>query len=315
MRGILAVLILWAVFAGSQLQGEEMLVAASIRQYQLIGASNIHLYLYGLDGRLKKQLTSTAGCDDLDPAFSCDGQSLYFIRKSTLPSTTREKGLYKLDLVTNTISRASEDDYFCNIPMETLEYSFALPADSWNVSEKAECLSLDGKYCITIQSLSAKAQGVNPPTRHFLSVSNGPLTDMATLSGFMPTDQVDGYESLEQLNGTPFVTGPDFQAVFLVHHLDSTDGDQIWGLDLQTRKWTKMSENGGTIYHPPGAGGVFFAEESLYEPLGGQTVNCCYLEWWNAHLQMTKLSPPLSFFYSAAIFHGENETLRIRPGQ
>jgi hypothetical protein len=314
----LAVLLALALL-GAPARTDETLIVASIRQYQLAGPSNIHLYLYGLDGTLKKQLTHTAGCNDLDPFFSWDGKTVYFTRKSTSAKTARQAALYQVDLATDAISPQKDYYPFVSTPTEVLKYSFTLPSDSWNVSEKSDCLSTDGLYRITLKPLPPPDADVNPPLQHLLSVRGQPAVDMATFPGF-PADEAKDYSGLEQLNGSPFVMGPNFAAVFLVHHLDSTDGDQIWGLDLQSQNWTKMSQNGGTIYHPPGASGVFFAADSLYEPLGktGKTVNCCYLEWWDNHFKMTKLTPPLSVFYSAAVFHPAkgtpnpgDETLKI----
>jgi hypothetical protein len=319
MVRVLALCIVLIALSATIGKAAETLVVASIRQYQFEGKSNIHLYLYGLDGSLKKKLTNLVGCDDVDPLFSYDGQSVYFTRKSTAPETAADAGLYKLDLTTNQTTREKENEAYMGIPVDELDYSFAIPVNSWNVAERNDCLSPDGLYRITLKPMPAPDANVNPPMQHLLSVQGKPAIDMATLPGF-PAEMAKDYYSLEELNGTPFVTAKDYAAVFLVHHLDSTDGDQIWGLDLQSLHWTKMSQNGGEIYHPPGASGVFFACESLYEPLGntGHTVNCCYLEWWDHHFKMTKLTPPLSVFYSAAIFHpvlgkpnGENETLEI----
>jgi hypothetical protein len=317
IRALVAIVSLF--YAVSILRADETLIVASIRPYQLVGASNIHLYLYGLDGTLKKQLTNTIGCNDVNPSFSYDGKSISFTRQSTLAKTASDAGLYQLDLATGSLTRAKEDDSYFNVPVDLLDYSFAVPTDSWNVAEKNDCLSPDGIYRITLKPMPAPDRNVNPPMQHLLSVRGQPAVDVATLSGF-PADIAKDYYGLEQLNGTPFVTASGYVAVFLVHHLDSTDGDQIWGLDLSSLHWTKMSQNGGEIYHPPGAPGVFFACASLYEPLGksGKTVNCCYLEWWDNHFKVTKLTPPLSVFYSAAVFHpatGQpnpaNETLKI----
>jgi hypothetical protein len=300
-------------------QAAETLIVASIRQYQIEGRSNIHLYLYGLDGLLKKQLTDVVGCDDIDPMFTYDGQSVYFTRKSTLAQTASETGLYKLDLATDQATREKENESYTDVAVDELDYSFAVPADSWNVAERNDCLSPDRIYRITLKAMPAPDPNVNPPMEHLLSVHGQPAVDIATLADF-PVDVSKDYYSLEELNGTPFVTSTDYAAVFLVHHLDSTDGDQIWGLDLQSLRWTKMSENGGQIYHPPGAPGVFFACDSLYVPLGhtGHTVNCSYLEWWDNHFKMAKLAPPLSVFYSAAIVHASTgspnsskETMRV----
>jgi hypothetical protein len=288
------------------------LVVASIRQYQFVSPSNIHLYLYGLDGKLKKQLTDTVGCDDVDPAFTYDGKSVFFTRKSTIANTVKQSGLYQIDIGNNKITPASEDDSYISVPMDTLDYSFGLSSDSWGVAERDDCVSDDGVYRMT-QKAGPPDQYKDSTRVHLLSISGKAPVDITTLLGFMSPEQITGYEGLFYLNGSPFVMGPGFAAVFLDHHLDSTSGTQIWGLDLRAARWTKMSENGGTIHHPPGAAGVFFVAQSRYEPLGntGKTVNCAYLEWWDAHLQMTRLGAPLSFFYSGSIYHETKETLKI----
>ncbi len=105
------------------------------------------------------------------------------------------------------------------------------------------------------------------------------------------------------------------EVVFLRHHMGSTFGEEIWGLDLTTMTGAKISQNGAEFFHPPSAPGVLAISEARYLPLGstGKTVDCSYLEWWDAHLKMVRYGPDLSVCYSAAIYAGDRNRNVVVP--
>jgi hypothetical protein len=311
-----AVLVLFGLWQGclSICAGEGALVVVSLRQYQLQGPSNIHLYLYGLDGTMKKVLTKEPGLNDRDPIFSYDGKTILFTRYATDAKHRTQAGKYVLNIENGAIRpynfATSEDSYNAWSSLDRFEGAFAEGSEGWLNLDSSSYLSPDGKFHITRTANPApKGEG----NIYFLSEGEGKPVPMESLPGFMPPDEIDGYESFLVSNGSPFISGGDFAAVFLRHHLGSTDGEQIWGLDLHARRWTKVSENGAIVYHPPSAAGVFVDTDERYQPLGkmGKTVNCSYLEWWDAHLKPSRLSPPLSVFYSAAVFHKAGDTVII----
>jgi hypothetical protein len=79
MLGLFAVAT-WVVSAISRANaGPEVVVA--IRYLQAQGESHAHLFLYGEDGTLRRQLTKDDSGQDLDPMFAPDGGGIVFSRE------------------------------------------------------------------------------------------------------------------------------------------------------------------------------------------------------------------------------------------
>jgi len=303
-------------------KGDTPFVVVAIRQYQVVGTSNVHLYLYGLDGKLKKQLTDILGLDDEQPALDYDGQTVIFTRTASDTKLKAKAGRYILDLATGDLQRLSpgvthnddESGYSPELSFDQLVSWIDWPSDPKEGTGASSVSSIDSAYKLISVPKQTTGDPGNPGATYLVKTKQDakavPITD---LPGFMPLEYVDNYESFYGADNSPFILGPSFATAFLRHHLGSTDGEQIWGLDLTAKKWTKMSENGGNLYHLPNAAGVFLVADSRYEPLGktGKTVNCAYLEWWDAHLKMARLSPPLSVFYGAAFHFGQDENAVI----
>jgi hypothetical protein len=316
------VLALMTLTGLSVVKGDTPFVVVAIRQYQVVGASNIHLYLYGLDGKLKKQLTNTPGLDDEQPALDYEGQTVIFTRTASNSKLKAKAGRYILDLTTGDLHQLSPGVTDNNDESSYSPGSSFDPLDSWNTwppdpkegAGATSISSIDSSYKLVTLPKTIDTDPGNPGTTFLVQTKTDPSpVPITDLPGFMPLADVDNHESFYGVNNSPFILGPSFAATFLRHHLGSTDGQQIWGLDLTAKKWTKMSENGGDLYHLPNAAGVFLVASSLYEPLGktGKSVNCAYLEWWDAHLKMARLSPPLSVFYGAAFHFDEGENAVI----
>jgi len=298
-------------------------VVVSIRKYQEAGSSNIHLYLYGLDGKLKKQLTNSPGLDDEQPALDYDGQTVIFTRSASDPKFRDKAGRYILDIATGELHRLpqgmthnyDEWSYDPRVSFESLNGDFNWPLNPREGPGASSISSSDGNYeLISLPKVTAGDPGA-PGQMFFLRLKEAakgtPITD---IPDFMPLEDVSYYEGFYSSNNSPFIIGPNFAGAFLSHHLGSTDGSQIWGLDLRAKKWFKMSENGGSLYYLPNANGIFLIADSRYEPLGKTsmpTVNCAYLEWWDSNFKMVRLSPPLSVFYGAAFYFGPGENAQI----
>ena len=309
----------WLGLAMARAQDDQW-VAVSMRQYQLQGTSRIHLYLYSFEGTFKKALTNDSGFNDLNPVFSEDGKSILFTREAADKAHASKAGRFVMDLGTGAIRTFNATNDNGNFPKgfcEQFATAFATGSEGWLNIDAKSYQSPDGRFCITEKD--------NPPAQGSPTSDNGHVYSVtatgkqpvliAGLPGFIPANDVDCYESFYIGNGSPFMTGGDMEVVFLRHHLGSTDGEQVWGLDLTTMTGAKISQNGADIYHPPSAAGVFAVSQALYLPLGntGKTVDCSYLEWWDAHLKMARYAPDLSVFNSAAIYCDKgNEAVVIR---
>jgi hypothetical protein len=285
-------------------------VVISMRQYLVNGSSRIHLYLYAMDGTFQRSLTNDQGFNDLDPVFSYEGDSIRFTRQPLDKAHAAQAGSYVLDLASRTLRRYDpKSDYFPRNPCEELTGAASKLSPSWVTIAADVYHSPDGKYVITQTATGQRiSDAPDDAGEHTYSVQvNGKSpVPMAGLPGFIPMQELNGYESLFIGNGSPYIYAAGMDMVFMRHHLDSTDGEEVWGLDLTTMTGAKISNNGASIYHPPSAPGVFIISEALYQPLGktGHTVNCSYLEWWDARLKEVRFGPDLSVCCSAAVFGG-----------
>jgi hypothetical protein len=303
-------------------QAAEAVVA--IRQYQEAGPSNIHLYLYTLDGKLVRQLTNTPGLDDVSPMLDRAGKSVLFSRQATTRDLKAKEGDYVLDLRTNKIeglspAEAKIQEKRYEPTLQPIEFSW--PSDKTYLPDAAEgkdatsCQSPDGNYKLICQP-NAAYSGTNwnsgPQFLYFLrSKGSSQTVALDTLGGepLLPTSAV-----YLELKGNPFVLTPGSKALFMTRHIDSTDGSGLWVFDLKAKRWTEMSENAGLLYFVPGRTGVTLLHSSRYEDLGksGLVVTCGYLEFWSATFHPTRLGPPTSLFHGAAIYYGSGKTLILR---
>jgi hypothetical protein len=275
-------------------------VVISMRQYLIEGSSRIHLYLYGMDGVFKKALTNDPGFNDLNPVFDYEGKAILFTREATDKAHETQAGQYIVDIASATLRRYNpKEDFFTRSYPDMFESAFAPGSIGWVNIDASAYHSPDGQFTLTAKPNPkpvAYAQPDYPGNIWSLQQGDKPAFAVAGLPGFIPAAEIDGYESFFIGNGSPYITAPGMALVFLRHHLDSTDGEEIWGLDL-----------------PPSVPGVYVVSNALYQPLGktGKTVNCSYLEWWDAHLKETRFGPDLSVCDSAAIYAGENANVVI----
>lgn len=305
----LALLICWPLRAGTG-----PLVVVSSRQYLVQGDSTIHLYLYGFDGKLLKQLTNDPGQDDHAPMFSHDGKSVLFSRVTTGTGAPNQSGKYILHLADGTLTRLPDGtatdpappDYNPTIAtngFDNLAFMGSSPGDA-DPADGPEAAS----FTASDKSAQLVKMGSDDNPIFKLKTANSPrakpLSDFPGYEKLSDDYLQDGY--LADKEG-PFLLGPaHYGALFVSRHRDS-----MWAFDLHRKIWHKIQSEWvpGDIYAVQNKAGFYFIRCSM-EPLGntGKTVMSAYLEWWNADFQRVILSPPLSVTYGAAIYYGDGET-------
>jgi hypothetical protein len=294
---------------------ESPLVVASIRQYLVQGDSTVHLYLYGSDGKLQKQLTSDPGQNDREPAFSHDGKSILFSRLTADPKQPNQTGRYVLTLADGKITRLNGDavpkDY--SPTMETASYGGLAfddpPAAQPDGEDKKEAF-------YTAPDKSAKLilldqPNPNAPDHYLIRYSGSdkpiPIESLPGYTKGSDTDISDNY--LVDKRG-PFLIGPDhYSALFMIRHTYS-----LWVFDVTGKTWHALSPESSTgdIYAVKEKAGFYFLHCGM-EDLGktGKSVWCGYLESWDGHFKPTVLAPPLSVFYGAGIYYRAGQTAAI----
>ena len=93
-------------------------------------------------------------------------------------------------------------------------------------------------------------------------------------------------------------------------HLNSTDGNTIFALDLNGSRLVSLSPNWATPIPLPGEPALLTVTENRYVPIPGtqKTANCSYLERWDAKFHKIRYARPKS----AALCYGAS---MYRPGR
>jgi hypothetical protein len=304
--------VLFAAFLlGLPLRAEDApLVIVSARHYLVAGDSTVHLYLYGLDGKLRKQLTTDAGQDDRQPQFSHDGKSVLFTRTTSGAGLPNTSGKYVLQLSDGTIKPVSEagtpQDYAPTIPTtEFNDLAFFDPQPGEPYPDAGA-----HAFAFTAPDSSTTLIQLNPAdgnASYELKFAGG-ADPVSTFPGYTPNPDI-GDTFLTAKDG-PFLLGPDrYGALFVNRHRDS-----MWAFDLRRKTWHEIQKEWvpGDIYAPKDKSGFYFVRCSM-EPLGdsGKTVLSAYLEWWDAAFHPVVLGPKLSVTYGAATWYGRGETSAI----
>jgi hypothetical protein len=300
------VLLLGISFLPAKAIAAQPQLVVSARQYQEVGPSNIHLYLYTLKGTLVRQLTNTPGLDDVSPMFDRAGETVLFFRLASTPDLKAKEGCYVLDLRTNTLKKlSSEKTKFeerrreptlsavnlggNDAPLANLDKEFQ--ADVAEGENSASCQSPDGNYKLI------RKKGPYHRYEYLLRIKGSSnVFSLLSLPGYSMDDFVDEPNPFQSdnpflgVNGSPFVQTPGFSALFLRR---SKRPSTVWMLDLKAKRWTEISDWSGEIYIVPRQTGVTLLQGSL-ESIGKSPLGlvCCYLEFLGA----TNIPP----HYSAA---------------
>jgi hypothetical protein len=329
-------------------------VVVAIRYFQVEGVSHSHLYLYRRDGKLVKQLTRGETGQDHDPVFAPDGNGVVYQRSTgnkeqwrmislsgdhdraledspawyqkqssapdqfTIPdfvpaddnsgakrlSTSAKAGELSYKLPGSDLELVLKDDEKRRPPDE----SDWFPKNAW-LREKGTDTGIE-----TFPVYSPKRTGKE---KEFWTL---PLPSGAVPNEERKDDDIrpDGTvaETLLFCKGSPFLNSPPLRASFFTQHRGSTDGVGLFGVDLNDRRMFEMSPNGGYLYVLPGRPEFACVCEQRYLPLGdGQkTVNCSYLDLWDARMQRVRFAdarPALCYGAAICVTEAKPVTFRI----
>jgi hypothetical protein len=260
---------------------ESSQVVVSMRQYQEVGPSNIHLYLYTMDGKLVRQLTDNPGLDDVSPMFDRAGKSVFFFRQALTPDLKAKEGGFVLDLNTNKLVKLSSEEAKLQEKdreptLHAIEIGGATALD-----EMSQTNSPEGEHEVSCQSPDGNYELIRKTHFGYFLRTKGSSESLPldSLPGYQ-TDTVGGADEYLGLNGNPFVLTPRFSALFMTH---GHRPHSLWMLDLKSKSWTAMSDyGGGVIYFVPGQTGVMLVHCSWPESHLGLNLQCCYLQFWDA---------------------------------
>jgi len=320
---LVAKALLFSAFAilGVQANAASEIVIA-IRYLQAEGTSDAHLYLYREDGKLLRQLTNQKSGQDSDPIFSPDGETIVFTREK--PDKVREfwsvkprgTDLKKLGAAPDWYTQARSSPYFTNIePKESTSPSTATsPEESAAPAETPPPTykSPDGSVELILrEEPNDENDQIDGPGHGKHYVLRDLKTGTETEFGKIPEFE-GAFEILHdrQDKNRHFLFEGALRLAFFGLHLNSTDGDTVFALDLNGPRFVNLSPNRATPIPLPSEAAFLTLTENRYVPIPGssKTANCWYIERWDDKLTHIRYAREKS----AALCYGMS---MYRPGK
>ena len=307
-------------------------IVVAIRYLRTEGTSHSHLYLYREDGKLLRQLTNDNSGQDSAPIFAPDGNMIVFTREKSndvhefwsvdpLGKTSK-----KLEAAPGWYTSVKSSPYFTNVePEESPSPSPSTSAaDSPSPAETSTPTykSPDGSVELILrEDPNSEDDQVDGPGhgRHYLlrDLKNGTETEFDKIPGFY-----GAFGLLHENQGTDqhFLFDGTLRLAFFDLHLNSTDGDTVFALDLTGPRLVRLSPNWATPFPLPGEAAFLTFTENRYVPIPGskKTANCSYVEHWDEKLNKVRYarekSPALC--YGASMYRpGKNPSvITLRRG-
>jgi len=301
-------------------------IVIAIRYLQAEGTSHSHVYLYREDGKFLRQLTSDNAGQDVDPVFAPDGETIVFSReKQGSPVefwSVRPLGgePAKLDSVPDWYEQTKTSPCFTNRDVSTVGESVSSatlspepssPSLAGMMGGRRSYKAPDGSVELILREDPSdpddRANGEKHGKHYVLRyLKTGIQADFGTLPGFF-----GAYEILHERQNPDrrFLLEGLLRVAFFGLHLNSTDGDTSFALDLNGPRFVRLSPNWAAPVPLPGEPAFLTLTENRYVPIPGttKTANCSYIERWDAQLQKVRYARPktAATFYGASMFRPE----------
>jgi hypothetical protein len=299
IRCVLGILVLTvtSLLLGTTARGASEIVIA-IRYLQAEGTSHSHLYLYREDGKLLRQLTNDDSGQDSGPIFAPDGNMIVFTREKS--SNAREfwsvdplgKALKILETAPDWYTSAKSSPYFTNAEPE--ESASPNPSASPEESASPTVTPIptykspdDSVELFLREDPTDEDDQIDGPGhgKHYLlrDLKTGVETDLEKVPGFYG---VYGLLHNNQDKDQHFLFEGPLRLAFFDLHLNSTDGDTVFALELTGPRLVRLSPNWATPIPLPGEAAFLTFTENRYVPIPGskKTANCTYMEHWDEKL-------------------------------
>jgi hypothetical protein len=302
-------------------------IAIAIRYLQAEGTSHSHVFLYREDGKLLRQLTTDSLGQDVDPVFAPDGEAIVFTcEKNGSPLefwSVRPLGGIptKLDSLPDWYEQTKTSNYFTNRetpkptdsapPASASPESSPTPSPAGMMGERRSYKAPDGSVELILREdpgdpddrVNGERHGKHYVLRY---LKTGIQADFGTLPGFF-----GAYEILHEKQNPDrqFLFEGLLRVAFFGLHLNSTDGDTSFALDLNGPRFVRLSPNWAAPVPLPGEPAFLTLTENRYVPIPGtpKTANCSYIERWDAQLQKIRYARPkaAAIFYGASVYRPE----------
>ena len=294
-------------------------IVVAVRYLQAQGESHSHLFLYQEDGTLLRQLTKDESGQDMDPIFALDGESIVFTREISENKfefwSVEPKGgaLKRLETEAEWYSTTKSSPYFAWPEMEGSGDDESAPAFG---ERSPHFRAPDGSVELILREVKGdENDSVNGPEhgKHYLlrDLKSKKNVEFPKLPGF------EGAVEQLQLKGKDdrFLFEPPLRLAFFGVHLNSTDGDTDYALDLTGRRFVRLSPNWAAPIPLPGEPAFLTMTYVRYVPIPGteKTANCSYLERWDASLKKLRYARDgtAAVCYGASLYRPEKMPVTI----
>lgn len=303
---------IFCLFATIACGASEIVIA--IRYLQAQGISHSHLYLYREDGKLLRQLTKDDSGQDSAPIFSPNGEIIVFTREKPnnvhefWSVTPRGADLKKLDAAPDWYTQAKSSPYFTNVEPQEAGLADATPSPAESASPTATPVptyeSPDNLFELILrEDPNDEDDQIDGPGhgKHFVlrDLKSGTEIEFSKIPGFYG---VFGLLHDSQDPNRRFLFDGPLRLAFFDLHLNSTDGDTVFALDLTGPRLVRLSPNWATPIPLPGEPAFLTFTENRYVPIPGsqKTANCSYIERWDEKLNHVRYAREKS----AAVCYG-----------
>ena len=219
------------------------------------------------------------------------------------------KTLKKLEAAPDWYVAAKSSPYFTNI--ESDESTSTLPPLSPAATPVPAYKSPDGSVELVLR-LDPKDEDdqINGPGhgKHYLlrDLKTGTETEFGKVPGFYGAS---GLLHDNQDEDQHFLFEGPLRLAFCDLHLNSTDGDTVFALDLTGQRFVRLSPNWAAPIPLPGEAAFLTFTENRYVPIPGskKTANCSYMEHWDEKLNKIRYAREKSaaLCYGASIYRPE----------
>jgi hypothetical protein len=275
--------------------------------------SHAHLYLYREDGKLLRQLTRDNSGQDKDPIFSPDGKTIVWTRESPHGKKQfwsirpRGDGAHRLQAAPAWYKTARNSNYFTNADANRAGEKFSVESKD----RAPRVRTPDGKIELVLREDPADENDQWDGAGHgahylWRDLKSGQETPFGKLPGFF------GVFGLLHSNQNPqqrFLWEDRLHLAFFDLHLDSTNGDTIFALDLLRKRLVRLSPNWAAPIPLPGQSAFLTWTENRYVPIPKtrKTANCRFVERYDENLHRVRYARTnCTVCYGASLY---------RPGQ
>ena len=298
-------------------------IVVAIRYFQAEGESHAHLFLYREDGALLRQLTKEERGQDLDPMFAADGETIVFTREIA----ENKFEYWSIEPKGGSLKQlGAEPEWYATTKTSPF---FAWPETEGSGDDESAPVfgertqkfrAPDGSVELILKEVKGdENDSVNGPEhgKHYVlrDLKTRKSTDFPKIPGF------EGAVEQLQLKGskdTRFLFEGALRVAFFGVHLDSTNGDTNYALDLTNRRFVRLSPNWAAPFPLSGDAAFLSMTYNRYVPIPGstKTANCSYLELWDSSLKKIRFAREGSaaVCYGASMFRAGKmpATINIR---